>query len=122
MGDSAPLAPSPDVLLLQVGDHALLFMQSRQQLYELNATAELIWRGISLGLGCDDLAAALTRSGLGGREAKAFVATAIEDWISGGQLITREASLALSQPPSAGRTLALDELTLRLDMFGGAWP
>ncbi len=113
------IAPSA-VHHLCIGEQSVLFCETRQVLYGLNSTADRIWQSLAAG---DPPAAAqreLVGLGVSDDEARAFVEDSTLAWLQGGQLAPQEALTRLRQPPDTTRTFRIDELVVRVDLFGVA--
>jgi len=81
------LLPVPTVRHLTLGDRAALFCERAQQLFELNPTADLIWRSLSAGRTPAEAAEDLRRYGAPADQAFAFVTASAAEWIAAGRLI-----------------------------------
>lgn len=103
------LSPSSSVRRLELGRRAALFCARRQQLYELNETADLIWRRLSGGMPAADVAAEL-----GGPDAEAFVRDAAAGWLRGGLLVPTDVEAALARAPDAALGLRIKDLSVQL--------
>ncbi len=66
-----------DVALFAAGSGAVLFSAQSQNLHGLNATAALIWAGLSEGLGAEDIVGALVRGGAPAEAAATWYADTI---------------------------------------------
>jgi hypothetical protein len=120
--NEARLVAPPAVHHLCIGERAVLFCEIRQLLYGLNPTADHIWQSLAAG---DPPAAArrqLVALGVSDDDARAFVEDSTLAWLQGGQLAPQEALARLREAPDATRMLRIDELTVRLDLFGVASP
>jgi hypothetical protein len=103
-----------------VGDRPLLFSRRRQQVFELNPTADLIWRGFADGRSAPEVARALEDVGATPEQAQAFVAEAARAWMSAGCLAPAEVLDLAQAEPTAVRRLTLDELSLEIAFHGEA--
>lgn len=109
-------APAPSVRRLQLGERAALFCDRRQQLYELNPTADVIWLGLSAGMHPTEIARELgSNTELATLE---FIRQAAAGWVRSGFLVPDEVARLLSGKPHARWTFELDELRLGLTLFG----
>lgn len=81
-----PLAASPAVRLLHVGERAALFCERTQALFELNTTAEAIWRGLAAGRTPAEMIVRLGSLGASAVDAEAFVASSAHAWLEAGYL------------------------------------
>ena len=99
---------------LPLGGRRLLFSEARQQLYELNPTADLIWRALVRGDAPDAVAHALEAIGASADHAHRHVRDALRDWTTGGLLLPHAVVDRLDDPPDAVRSLRLDELSVEL--------
>jgi hypothetical protein len=115
--DSRFIAPAT-IHHLCVGERSILFCESRQVLYGLNATADHIWQRLTEGGPPVEAKQRLIDLGVTDSDAHAFVEDATLSWLQGGQLAPEEALARLNQTPDATRTLRIDELTVRVDFFG----
>jgi hypothetical protein len=116
--DSRLVAPAT-VHHLSIGGRSILFCEARQVLYGLNSTADCIWQ--SLADGRPPLAARrqLAELGVAADDARVFVEDATISWLNGGQLAPLEALARLDQPASTTRNYLIDDLSVRMDFFGG---
>src|SRR5512143_2070276 len=60
---AAAYAAAPGVRRVRLGDRSLLFSETRQQLFELNASADAIWSGLIRGDGTDRITEELRAMG-----------------------------------------------------------
>ena len=107
---------------LSLGGRSLLYSESRQKLYELNETADLIWRGLIGGQSAAAAAHRLCGLGVPAEAADAFVRDAIRAWSLEGHILPASAASRLAGAPAAVRTVVLDELHVALAFHGGASP
>ena len=87
--DHRVLLPAPTAHRLQLGERSALFCARRQQLYELNPTADAIWQAIASerepGAAADALSRDADRT-----QVLDFVRQAVSAWMRGGQLVPAE--------------------------------
>ena len=114
--DERILAPAPSAHRLRLGDRSALFDARRQQLYELNPTADAIWQAIASE---GRVAAAANALAPADAQVLGFVRQAADAWLRGGQLYPVE---VLSAEPRAELTFELDELRLDIRICGDAEP
>jgi hypothetical protein len=105
---------------LSIGGRAILFCEARQVLYGLNSTADRIWRSLAEDGRPVEARRRLTDLGLADNDARAFVEDATLSWLHGGQLAPREALARLHEQATATRTICIDELIARIDLFSVA--
>ena len=84
------LSPAPDATFLLLGERKLLFSEGRQQLFELNDIAALIWCLLEDGKGVPAIEIELVERGLGSREAQTFIASVAADWARSGLATMRQ--------------------------------
>jgi hypothetical protein len=116
--DSRLVAPAT-IHHLSIGGRSVLFCEARQVLYGLNSTADRIWLSLSGGGLPFEARRELADLGLGADEARTFVEDATLSWLEGGQLAPQEALACLSRAASTTRNYQIDELSVRMDFFGG---
>lgn len=112
--DDRRLAPAPSAHRLGLGDRSALFDARRQQLYELNPTADAIWQAIASE---GSVVAAADVLAPGDAQVLGFVRQAADAWLRGGQLYPVE---VLSAETRAELTFELDELRLDIRVCGDA--
>lgn len=120
--DSTAFAAPVGVRRIVVGGRPLLYSAAGQQLFELNETADLIWRAVQSGLPESEISDALAQAGVGRPAAELFVAQALRQWLDAGLLLPTPIAAALAAPPQAVRHLTLDELSAELAFHGAADP
>ncbi|MFN3511762.1 MAG: hypothetical protein ACK41C_01845 [Phenylobacterium sp.] len=111
-------AVSPAVRILKLAGRSALFCGRRQQLFELNATAAEIWRGLAAGASTSEAGEGLRRLGASRDEACAYVAQAALDWTDLGLLVPAAVQQGLARPPLTERVYRLDGLAVRLSLHG----
>lgn len=116
--DSRLVAPAT-IHHLSLGGRSILFCEARQVLYGLNSTADRIWQSLADGGQPLEARRQLAELGVDADDARAFVEDATVSWLNGGQLVPQEALACLSQPASTTRNYLIDELSVRMDFFGG---
>lgn len=107
--DHRALTRAPSAHRLRLGERSALFCARRQQLYDLNPTADAIWLALA-----EHGTPAAAGAAVGSVE---FVRQAADAWLRGGQLVPAEAPAA---EPHAELDLAIDELRLTLRLCGEA--
>ena len=117
--DSRLVAPTT-IHHLSIGGRSILFCEARQVLYGLNSTADRIWRSLAEDGRPVEARRLLTDLGVADSEARAFVEDATLSWLHGGQLAPQQALARLHERASAIRTVRIDELIVRIDLFGVA--
>jgi len=112
----SPLSSSPAVRLLRLGERAALFCERAQQLFELNATAELIWTGLAKGM--SPRAVAEEMQGFGAPEATAaeFVIVSAAEWLRTGRLAPTHAAEQLAVPATRTFRLRIDDLEASIEL------
>jgi len=120
--DVGSFVAPPDVHRLEVGGRCLLFSGGRQQLFELNPSADLIWRSLAAGQPPGEVEALLVEYGLPAEQAREFVALGSRQWMQAGHLIPTAVLEDLAAAPTASRTFRLDEMALELAFHGAASP
>ena len=118
--DDTRLVAPTTIHHLSIGGRAILFCEARQVLYGLNSTADRIWRSLAEDGRPVEARRQLTDLGLADNDARAFVEDATLSWLHGGQLAPQEALARLHERATAKRTLRIDELTVRINLFGVA--
>ena len=116
--DDSPFVAPPAVYHLRIGERALLFCEARQVLFELNPTADRMWRLLAEGKTPLDVRRRLIELGASAEEARSFVEAAVSSWIKNGHLVPREVLAQLSQRPSGTRALRIHELGVAIQFFG----
>lgn len=115
--DSRLVAPTT-IHHLSIGGRSILFCEARQVLYGLNPTADRIWRSLAEDGSPVEARRCLTDLGVDDDDARAFVEDVTRSWLHGGQLAPEDAITLLRNPASATRTLRIDELAVRINLFG----
>jgi len=116
--EDAVFIAASGVRRLRLGDRRLLFSESRQQLYELNPTADLIWRGLDRGKAAEVVARSLEAAGASPDEAIAHVRTALREWLLGGELVPTSVPARLASRSDAVRSIRIDDLSVELAFHG----
>ena len=116
--DNTPLVAPTTIHHLCIGGRSILFCEARQVLYGLNSTADRIWRSLAENGLPVEARRRLTDLGVAANDARAFVEDVTLSWLHGGQLAPQEALARLDEQATATRTLRIDELTVRIDLFG----
>lgn len=114
------LAPAVATRRLRMGDRSALFCERRQQLFELNPTADIIWRGLVAGQSPAEVAADLERMGASPAEALQFVATAAWEWLQTGRLAPASVMAQAAAETSVTYGLRIDALELSLGLHASA--
>jgi hypothetical protein len=117
--DSRLVAPTT-IHHLSIGGRSILFCEARQVLYGLNSTADRIWRSLAEDGRPVIARRRLTDLGVADDGARTFVEDATLSWLHGGQLAPQEALSRLKGGATATRVLRIDELVVRIDLFGVA--
>lgn len=112
----SPLSCSPAVRLLRLGERAALFCERAQQLFELNATAELIWTGLAQGMPPKAVAEEMAGFGAPASEAEAFVASSAGEWLQTGRLAPLRAAERLTSPSARSLHLRIDDLAATIEL------
>lgn len=94
------LAPAPSVRRLTLGGHKLLFCERRQQLFELDPSAAVMWDAFTAGRQLRSVAEQMAGEGLRFASALALCAASAQDWIEGGWLIPQVLTDRLAGPPT----------------------
>lgn len=116
--DDAKYVAGPGVQRLLVHGRALLHLEGRQQLYELNHTADLIWSALTSDGGQRLAEARLTESGLHPAQARTYVRDALDGWIAAGHLAPAWALRRLRARPDDQRVVFLEGLVVDLAFHG----
>lgn len=114
------LASAPGVRRLRVGERSVLFCERRQQLFELNATADTIWRSLAAGHAPSMVVHEVRALGASPAEALSFVIASARSWLAAGLLAPAEVAARCGQTPDAEIHLRLSELTCTLALHGPA--
>ena len=114
------LDPAPGVRRLRVGERSVLFCERRQQLFELNATADAIWGSLAAGQAPSRVVAKVHALGASPGEALAFVIASAQAWLAAGLLAPAEVAARCRQTPDDEMHLRLGELTFTLALHGSA--
>lgn len=106
--------PAPGVRTLSLAGHKLLYVESRQQVLELNETADAVWRCLAAGGSIPAAAMRLRALGAPRDQALQLATEAASLWTCAGYLTPRslQETLASDRPPD--RTVVLDELVVDL--------
>jgi hypothetical protein len=99
-------APS-HVTAFEVAGQAVLHDARQQRLFELNGTADLIWRGLTSG-GEAEAVTRLMDHRVPPADAATYVADAARAWMMAGQIAPAPALRALASPPTETRSLVVD--------------
>jgi hypothetical protein len=118
--DESRLVAPTTIHHLSIGGRSILFCEARQVLYGLNSTADRIWRSLAEDGSPSEARRRLTDLGVADGDARAFVENVALSWLNGGQLAPQGALARLEGKASATRTLHIDELSVRIDLFGVA--
>lgn len=118
--DESHLVAPTTIHHLSIGGRSILFCEARQVLYGLNSTADRIWRTLVEDGRPQEARRRLTDLGVSDNDARAFVEDATLSWLHGGQLAPQEAVVRLREQPAATRVLCIDELPVRINLFGVA--
>ena len=116
------LERSANVHAVLIGPGTVLFCERTQRLFDLNETAEFIWKCVSDGLTCRQIARSLEQEGASPETALSFAVQAIGDWMAAGYVAPCEIQEALAGEPTACRNLAIGALDVQLSFFGVADP
>src|SRR5207253_6908235 len=81
------LAASPTVRRIALGQEAVLFCERSQQLFGLNPTADLIWRGLTGGRTPDVVIEDLQALGARPADAEQIVIASVLEWLRAGRLV-----------------------------------
>lgn len=106
------------VARLSVGARTVLHDELRQQLFELNGTADLIWQSVTSDAGEARATGQLVAEGLSPDAAQAYVTEAARGWMSAGHIAPRAALRALAGRPCAVRRLSLHGMSLEITCHG----
>ncbi|WP_374471597.1 hypothetical protein [Phenylobacterium sp.] len=117
-GEAVTFAAPGHVTRLRVGDRAILHDARRQQLFELNDTADLVWQALTSGAGVVGADRDLRRLGLAPAEARAHVCASAAAWMTAGLLAPCAALREIAGVPDHRRRLHLDELSLEIAFHG----
>lgn len=109
---------APDAQRICVGGRPLLFSRSRQQLFQLNDTADRIWQGLAAGGSEAVVAADLAAAGLEPDAARAYVAEAARTWMLAGLIVPDSVAAAPLGAAGSRRVLRLDEMAVELALHG----
>lgn len=117
--DATPLragsyAPADGVRALNLAGRSLLYAESRQQVLQLNETAEAIWRALARGHEVAVVAEQVATGGVSPRQALDFVTQAASQWLAAGYLTPRWLLDSLESGRAPDRTVVLDELVVDL--------
>ncbi len=99
---------------LEMAGRTALFSESGQRLYQLNAVADMIWRGLAAGFGPSELVTVLSERAASPEDARQYVHTAIEAWLGVGLLIPHEVRRSPGRGRLIERRLKIDLLTAEL--------
>jgi hypothetical protein len=113
----APLARPSTVRRLEVGERTALFCERAQKLFELNLTADLIWRGLAEGRPPRSVARELQGLGVSPEEAMGFVAGCAAGWLQAGLLLPTRAARLWREAPATDLQLRIDGLTCSLALY-----
>lgn len=114
------LASAPGVRRLRVGERSVLFCERRQQLFELNATADTIWRSLVAGRSPSMVVHDVLALGASPAEALSFVIASARSWLVAGLLAPAEVAARCRKTPDAEIHLRLSELACTLALHGPA--
>lgn len=118
--DDTRLVAPTTIHHLSIGGRSILFCEARQVLYGLNSTADRIWRSLIEDGRPVEARRRLIDLGVADSDAQAFVEDVTLSWLHGGQLAPQEALARLHEQATATRMLRIDELAIRIDLFGVA--
>ena len=96
----ARLRPAPRVRRLALGGRTALFCERRQQLFELNPTADAIWRGETAGVPAD------------------YVAAAVDAWLDAGLVLPEAVAARAQWRPDLELPLQIGGLAATLAVHG----
>jgi len=118
--DESRLVAPTTIHHLSIGGRSILFCEARQVLYGLNSTADRIWRSLAEDGRPLEARRRLTDLGVADNDARTYVEDVTLSWLHGGQLAPQEALARLHEQAGATRSLRIDELTVRINLFGVA--
>lgn len=116
--DDSELVAALSAHRLRLGERTALFCARRQQLYELNETADAIWLAL-LAQGTPAAAAKALARGDDYPQLLDVVRETSAEWMRQGQFVPAEV-VELARRPDAELHLELDELRVRLQVCGKA--
>ena len=114
------LEVSAGVRRLRVGERTVLFCERRQQLFELNATADIIWQSLAAGRPPSMAVHHVRVLGASAAEALDFVISSAQLWLATGLLLPTEVAARCRQTPDAEWRLRLGHLACTLALHGQA--
>ena len=113
---AAPLSPSPSVRRISVGEREALFCERRQQLFELDAAAAVIWDGLAAGLAVQAVAEVLAAQGLPPATTATLCLARAREWSEAGWFTPRALAHRLAARPSQVLPLRLGPMAARLEL------
>lgn len=103
--------------MARTNDGAVLFSETKQQLFALNATADLVWRGLEAGCSCAEVADAMPSNA--GAELHNAIEDTVRHWLSLGVVAPAGAYERMAAAPEFETAVRIETLLAVLRSWGG---
>jgi hypothetical protein len=112
------LGRPPSITRFSVGKRAVLFCEARQQLFELNETADALWTRLAAGGRLDDLRNRLVAQRQDRAQAEQEIHGLVSGWLASGHLWPASALERLTEPPDRVLTFAIGDAEVEIRLSG----